>query len=156
MSDTEPAEPAQGASGGTERAEPALGASGDTIALTGLRVRGRHGVFEHERRDGQEFVIDAVLYVDTRKAAASDELGDTIDYGMLAQELAAVVSGPPVRLIEVLADRLVAVCLQDERVGRATVTVHKPSAPIPLTFGDVAVTITRARSAATPAETQDE
>ena len=124
----------------------------DTISLTGLRVRGRHGVFEHERRDGQEFVIDAVLHVDTRKAAASDELADTIDYGTLAQDLAAVVSGPPVRLIEVLADRLAGVCLTDARVERATVTVHKPSAPIPLTFQDVAVTITRGRYAVTPAE----
>ena len=118
----------------------------DAIVLTGLRVWGRHGVFDHERRDGQEFIVDAELQVDTRAAAASDDLADTIDYGALAQGLADVVSGPPFRLIESLADRLVAVCLKDPRVRRATVTVHKPSAPIPLTFADVAVTVSRDNS----------
>lgn len=118
----------------------------DTIALTGLTVRGRHGVFDFERRDGQDFVVDVVLEVSTSAAAASDELRDTVDYGDLAQRLAAVVSGEPVNLIETLANRLAAACLVDGRVTAATVTVHKPQAPIPLTFTDVAVTIRRERS----------
>ncbi len=115
----------------------------DEIRLSGLTVRGRHGVLEHERRDGQDFTIDVRLHVDTRSAAASDALVDTVDYGQLAQRLAAVVSGPPVALIETLAQRLAVACLADERVARAEVTVHKPQAPIPLVFGDVAVTIVR-------------
>ncbi|HKC27655.1 MAG TPA: dihydroneopterin aldolase [Jatrophihabitans sp.] len=118
----------------------------DSISLTGLRVRGRHGVFEHERQSGQDFVVDAVLEVDTVAAAGSDDLGDTVDYGELAQRLAAVVSGPPVNLIEKLAARLAEECLADRRVLAATVTVHKPQAPIPLTFSDVAVTIRRERA----------
>lgn len=117
----------------------------DQIALSGLRVFGRHGVLEHERRDGQHFVIDVVLSVDTRTAAASDEVGDTVHYGLLAGELAAVVAGPPVNLIETLAERLAEVCLRYELVTTAQVTVHKPHAPIPLEFSDVAVTITRSR-----------
>jgi 7,8-dihydroneopterin aldolase/epimerase/oxygenase len=120
--------------------------SADVIALTGLRVRGNHGVFDHERRDGQEFVVDAVLEVSTDAAAASDELADTVDYGDLAQRLAAVVGGEPVNLLETLVARLVAECLVDPRVAAATVTLHKPQAPIPLAFDDVAVTIRRARS----------
>ena len=115
----------------------------DRIALTGLRVRGRHGVFAHERRDGQDFVVDVDLEVDTRRAAASDDLADTVHYGELAQALADVVAGPPVDLLETLAARLVEVCLADRRVAAATVTVHKPQAPIPLSFTDVAVTIRR-------------
>jgi dihydroneopterin aldolase len=118
----------------------------DTITLTGLRVFGRHGVFDFERRDGQEFVIDAVLEVDTSVAAASDDLADTVDYGALAAGLAEVVGGEPVQLLETLAALLVAVCLADGRVSAATVTVHKPQAPIPLSFADVAVTIRRGRS----------
>jgi dihydroneopterin aldolase len=118
---------------------------GDTITLTGLRVRGHHGVFHHERRDGQDFVVDAVLEVATSTAAASDELTDTVHYGELAQRLAAVVAGEPVNLLETLAARLVAACLADPRVEAATVTVHKPQAPIPLSFTDVAVTIRRER-----------
>jgi dihydroneopterin aldolase len=117
----------------------------DRIQLLGLKVRGHHGVFEHERRDGQDFIVDAVLEMDGSKAAASDLLADTVDYGALASRLAAVVGGPPVDLLETLCARLVDACLNDPRVQAATVTVHKPQAPIPLAFDDVAVTMRRAR-----------
>ncbi|HEX3337206.1 MAG TPA: dihydroneopterin aldolase [Jatrophihabitans sp.] len=117
----------------------------DLITLTGLRVHGFHGVFEHERRDGQDFVVDAVLELSTVAAAASDALADTIDYGELAQRLAAVLSGPPVNLLETLAARLAETCFADPRVGAVTVTVHKPEAPIQARFDDVAVTIRRER-----------
>jgi dihydropteroate synthase len=118
----------------------------DRVTLTGLRVTGWHGVFEHERRAGQEFVVDATLELDTTLAARTDDLADTVDYGGLAQQLAAEVAGEPVNLIETLAGRLAQVCLRDPRVAAAEVTVHKPEAPIPLTFSDVAVTVRRSRS----------
>lgn len=124
--------------------EPSPG-SGDRITLSGLRVRGRHGVFDFERAAGQDFVVDAVLEVDTAAAAASDDVTDTVHYGELAEALAAVVAGEPVNLIETLADRLARVCLADPRVAAATVTVHKPQAPISRDFTDVAVTIRRLR-----------
>jgi 7,8-dihydroneopterin aldolase/epimerase/oxygenase len=117
----------------------------DRITLTGLRVRGNHGVYDFERRDGQDFVVDATLELSTLPAATSDEVADTIHYGELAEKLAAVVSGAPVNLLETLAARLAEVCLADRRVDAATVTVHKPQAPIPLAFADVAVTIRRER-----------
>lgn len=115
----------------------------DHISLTGLRVRGHHGVLASERAAGQDFVVDAVLTVDTRAAAASDDLADTVDYADLAARLAAVVAGDPVDLLETLAARLAEACLADGRVVRARVTVHKPMAPIPLAFDDVAVTVVR-------------
>jgi dihydroneopterin aldolase len=118
----------------------------DRIELTGLRVRGHHGVFDFERRDGQDFVVDVVLELDVSMAASTDGLADTVDYGVLAQGLAQVVEGEPVNLLETLAERLAGVCLADERVAAATVTVHKPQAPIPLAFTDVAVTIRRGRT----------
>jgi dihydroneopterin aldolase len=117
--------------------------STDRIRLTGLTVRGRHGVFDFERRDGQDFVVDVELELDLAAAAASDELSDTVHYGELAEGLAAVLAGEPVNLLETLAERLAAVCLADPRVRATTVTVHKPQAPIPLSFADVAVTIRR-------------
>jgi 7,8-dihydroneopterin aldolase/epimerase/oxygenase len=117
----------------------------DRIELAGLRARGRHGVFDFERRDGQEFVVDVALELDVSVAAASDELVDTVDYGALAQALVKVIEGEPVNLLETLAERLAALCLGDERVSAATITVHKPQAPIPLEFSDVAVTIRRTR-----------
>lgn len=119
----------------------------DRIALRGLAVRGRHGVFESERIDGQEFVIDVVLDIDTSAAAHSDELADTVDYGALALTIADIVGGAPVNLLETLADRIAQACLDDVRVGSVEVSVHKPHAPIALTFDDVVVTIVRSRTA---------
>jgi dihydroneopterin aldolase len=117
----------------------------DRIELTGLRARGRHGVYDFERAQGQEFVVDAVLELDLAPAARSDEVTDTVHYGELAEKLVAVITGDPVNLIETLADRLVQVCLRDPLVHAAEVTVHKPGAPIPLTFDDVTVTVRRSR-----------
>ena len=67
----------------------------DEITLTGLRVFGRHGVFEDERRVGQHFVVDATLYVSTAAAAASDDVADTVHYGEVAERIAAIVGGEP-------------------------------------------------------------
>lgn len=119
---------------------------GDTITLTGLRVFGYHGVYDDERRDGQDFVIDLTLTLDTRPAAASDDVSDTVHYGELAEEVAAIVAGDPVNLLETLADRIARAVLERPLVSVARVTVHKPQAPIPLTFTDVSVTIARART----------
>jgi dihydroneopterin aldolase len=115
----------------------------DRISLRGLRVHGRHGVLPAERRDGQDFVVDAVLRLDTRAAAASDDLADTADYGSLAQRLADVVAGEPCDLIETLAQRLADVCLAEPQVFEVEVTVHKPDAPIAVPFDDVSVTVVR-------------
>ena len=119
----------------------------DELALTGLVCWGHHGVFEHERREGQQFVIDLVLGIDTASAAASDDLSETVDYGSLALSVKAAVEQDPVDLIETLAQRIADVCLLDSRVEWVRVTVHKPDAPIDANFHDVALTITRTHSA---------
>ena len=117
----------------------------DVITLTGLKVHGRRCVFAQERETGQDFIVDFALAVPTAPAAATDDLRRTVDYGPLADALADIVAGEPCNLIETLAARLAAECLRDERVQRATVTVHKPQAPIAQQFADVAVTIERDR-----------
>lgn len=118
----------------------------DEISLTGLTVFGYHGVFDHERRDGQEFTIDLTLGLSLAAAAASDDVADTVHYGELADRVAAIVAGEPVNLIERLATRIADAVLEDGRVENVTVTVHKPHAPIAQTFSDVAVTLRRGRS----------
>jgi 7,8-dihydroneopterin aldolase/epimerase/oxygenase len=118
----------------------------DRISLTGLRGYGYHGVLPAERQQGQEFVVDAVLWLDTTEAAASDDLSRTVDYGELAGRLAGIMSGEPVALIETLAQRLAAECLVDARVLHAEVTVHKPDAPVGVPVRDVSVTIRRGRT----------
>ena len=117
----------------------------DELTVTGIECYGYHGVFEHEKREGQPFVVDLTLGLDTRAAAASDHLRDTVDYGSLVAAVKAAVEADPVDLIETLAQRLADVCLRDVRVEWARITVHKPDAPIEATFGDVTLTITRER-----------
>ena len=114
-----------------------------TITLTGLRARGFHGVLPEERAQGQEFVVDAVLEVE--RPGVADELDTTVDYGALAEALIGDIETEPVALIETLAGRLVATCLAPEAVRTATVTVHKPAAPIDVPCSDVAVTLTGTR-----------
>lgn len=119
----------------------------DRIELRGLAVRGNHGVYDHERRDGQDFVIDITVWLDLAAAAASDDLADTVDYGGLAQRAADIVAGPPRNLIETVAAEIADTTMADERIHAVEVVVHKPQAPIPLTFHDVAVVARRSRRA---------
>ena len=123
----------------------------DLITLTGLRVFGRHGVFDFERENGQEFVIDVTLRLDLAVAAASDDVLDTVHYGELADALAAIVAGEPVNLIETLAERLATETLRDARVQWCRITVHKPQAQIEQTFADVSVTVEREQTSGTSA-----
>jgi dihydroneopterin aldolase len=118
----------------------------DRIVLHGLRGRGLHGVYPRERTEGQTFIVDAALSVDTRPAASSDDLSATVDYGAVAEKIVALIEGEPVNLIETLAERIAAACLADPAVRVAEITVHKPDAPISVPFEDVTVTIRRGAS----------
>ena len=120
-------------------------AGSDRLAVRGIEAHGHHGVFDFERRAGQLFRVDLVLGMDTRPAARSDDLQDTVDYGTLVTAVKEAVETNPVDLIETLAERIAKVCLTDSRVQWTEVTVHKPEAPIEATFTDVALTITRSR-----------
>lgn len=118
----------------------------DHISITGLRVQANHGVFDFERQNGQLFVIDVTVWLDFVAAAAADDLGATIHYGELADEVAAAVQRDPVDLIETVAERIAATVLAHAAAQRVRVSLHKPDAPIQLAFGDVSVTVTRERS----------
>ena len=117
----------------------------DRITLTGLRASAFHGVFEHEKTDGQDFFIDVTVHLDFAAAAANDELAQTVHYGVLADEVVAAVESNPVDLIETVAERVAQVALAHTSVQLVDVTIHKPSAPITVPFADVSVSITRAR-----------
>ncbi len=115
----------------------------DRIAVRGLTATGHHGVFQFEKREGQTFVVDVVLGVDTRAAAATDDLARTVDYSAVAADVVALIEGEPVDLIEKLAQQVASACLARDGVEAVEVTVHKPEAPVGVAFGDVTVTITR-------------
>ena len=108
----------------------------DELAVLGI---------EFEKREGQVFLVDLTLGLDTRPAAASDDLADTVDYGGLVAAVKAAVETEPVDLVETVAQRIADVCLADRRVEWVRVTLHKPDAPIEAPFRDVSLTITRTR-----------
>ena len=120
-------------------------AASDRLVVRGIEAVGHHGVFDFEKRQGQTFRVDLVLGLDTRAAAASDNLTDTVDYGGLVAAVKQAIETDPVDLIEKLAARIADVCLADERVQWTEVTLHKPEAPIEATFSDVTLTIRRSR-----------
>ena len=117
----------------------------DRISLTGITAYGYHGVFPTERQQGQSFVVDLSCELDLSAAATDDDLGQTIDYGQLAQAVVSDVERDPLNLIEALAERIARTCLGYPAVQRVAVTVHKPQAPMPVPVADVAVSLTRSR-----------
>jgi len=123
----------------------------DVITLRGLSADGRHGVYPFEREGGQSFTVDLSLWVDTRAAAAGDDLELTVDYGQIAQEVVAVLEGPSVYLLETLAQRVADAALSHPRVRAVEVTLHKPMAPLRQQFSDVALTVHRTTASSAPA-----
>lgn len=117
----------------------------DRITLTGISGYGYHGVLEHEKRDGQTFIADVTLGLDMAAAAASDDLADTVDYGALAEDIHAIITGDRADLLETVAHRMLESCLERGAVQWACVTVHKPGAPIAVPFENVSVTTERSK-----------
>ena len=118
----------------------------DTISITGLRLTGYHGVFDFEKQDGQEFVIDLEVHLDLSRAGESDDLSHTLDYSVLVEQVAGRVTGAPVDLIEKLAEDILEIVWSHPQPTRAVVTVHKPEAPVAHPVSDIAVTLDRERS----------
>lgn len=117
--------------------------SRDQIVITGIRGIGHHGVFDYERRDGQEFAVDITLFLKASSAASTDELSDTVDYGAVSQLVFDRIVGEPVSLIETLAEQIAADVLKISGIEQVEVTVHKPQAPIPVPFENVSLRILR-------------
>jgi len=117
------------------------------ISIRGLKVYAHHGVFDFERAYGQDFFIDADIWIDGAAAAANDDLAKTVNYGELADALVENAKANPVDLLETLANRLLELVMgfgggeQTGIVQKAKVTVHKPNAPISHEFSDVSVTV---------------
>lgn len=116
---------------------------GDLVRLTGVRARGFHGVFDHERRDGQDFLVDVEMSLDLTRAAKTDDLAHTVHYGEVAADVVAVIEGEPRDLIETVAGQIADRVLARPLVESVQVTVHKPQAPVGVPFGDVEVVVRR-------------
>ena len=121
-------------------------APSDVVHVERLRAWGHHGVLAAERRDGQEFLVDVALSLDARPAARRDDLSLTVDYGTLAEDLAADVGRDPVALLETLADRLAVRCLvAGPQVAAVQVRVSKEGAPVTVAVASLGVTVRRSR-----------
>jgi dihydroneopterin aldolase len=118
----------------------------DSITITGIEVFAYHGVLPEEKEEGQRFVVDVEVSLDLSAAGDSDGLGETVDYGLLAQRIHDVVAAERWDLIERVAERVAETVLEDARITEVVATVHKPEAPIAVPFSDVAVTVRRGRS----------
>lgn len=137
-----------------------MNAHPDRIELRGLTVRGNHGVFDFEKREGQDFVIDVTLHTSVSRAGCTDDIAETVHYGELAEDVAHIVEDNTFDLIETLASRIAEHCL--DLAEHVEVVVHKPGAPIQRSFNDVSVSVARSREAtvsddsiaAQPAETE--
>lgn len=117
----------------------------DRIDLKGIEVYAKHGVLRSEQETAQVFRVDVTAYVDTSVAAQSDDLGDALDYGVLALEVREAVGAESYKLIETVAGKVADVVMAHDQVTRSVVTIHKPDAPIDLVFEDVSVTVERTR-----------
>jgi 7,8-dihydroneopterin aldolase/epimerase/oxygenase len=117
------------------------------ITLRGLECFGRHGVFAAERELGQRFVVDLTVELARCPGAESDDLGDTVDYAALADAVAEIVAGPPVRLLERLAAMIAERALREPLASAVEVTVRKPHVALPYPLTDASVTLRRRREA---------
>jgi dihydroneopterin aldolase len=116
-----------------------------TIEVRGLTVHANHGVHSDEREHGQRFVLDLVLVPRSSLGCETDRLGDTVSYGDAARMAVEVATSTRFDLIERLAAHVADALLARLPLERATITVHKPEAPLGLEFDDVAVTVSRVR-----------
>ena len=119
----------------------------DKIELVGMEFFGRHGCSEEERIVGQRFLVDAALYLDLAPAGRTDDMGETVDYAQVFDDVRHVVEGKSAALLETVAERIAVMLLEKyARLDRVRITVHKPFAPLPGRFADAAVTIRRSRT----------
>lgn len=115
----------------------------DHISLVGIEERGRHGMLDHERQDGQLFLVDADIYLDLHGAGASDRIEDTVDYSQISALISRIITGPPCDLLEKVAAQIAEETLELENVQAVRICLHKPEAPLGIEKQDVKVTIWR-------------
>jgi dihydroneopterin aldolase len=117
----------------------------DRIELRGIGALGVHGVLPEEKHRPQPFTVDVDLITDLRPAGKSDDLAHTIDYGALAEAVAAEVAGPPAALLEHLAQRIAErlLAIAGPQAISVTVTLHKLRPPVPVDMDSAGVRITR-------------
>ncbi len=117
----------------------------DFIEIFGIAGFGYHGVFDHERANGQSFTVDVKLELKSRKASRTDSIKDAVDYSEVIRVVHELINGDPVNLIERLAQLIANNLLKKFPVKSVEVVVHKANAPVGFPVRDISVRIKRAR-----------
>ena len=128
---------------GSDRCVDDAIATSDRIELRDLRVVCIIGVIPHERAAAQPISIDLDIYADLRRAGASDDVSDTVDYGEVCERVEALCANAEPLLLERMAELIAADLCSVEPVTAVTVTVTKLRPPVAVDLGSSAVRITR-------------
>ncbi len=119
----------------------------DRIVLTNLRFEARHGVHGWERETAQPFEVDVELWLDLARAGRSDVLAATVDYGLVYDEVALVLDGPPRNLLESLAEAVArGVLARFTTVEEVVVRIRKPAVRLGGPLDHASVEIHRSRA----------
>jgi dihydroneopterin aldolase len=119
----------------------------DKVIIKGLHIFAYHGVNPEEKVDGQNFIVDTIIYADIERACFTDNLDDTVNYAKVVKVITAAMTDQKYDLIEKAAAKVAEHLLDlSKKINAVEVTVKKPQAPINAEFEYVAVEITRTRS----------
>ncbi len=100
----------------------------DKIIIKNLLVRGIIGVYEQERQQSQDILINLTLYIDTRIAAQSDNILDCLNYRTIADRVKILAESAHRFTVEALTNDIAEMCLAEKRVQKVLVRVEKPEA----------------------------
>ena len=118
----------------------------DTILIEGLEFYGYHGVPDEEQAIGHRYGVSVRLTVDTRSAAASDNVKDTTNYSKVARALVEIGTTTQCRLLERLAAEMVEeIFARFEQVQAVNLCLRKLLPPMNVIVSAVGVEITRQR-----------
>lgn len=116
----------------------------DEIRIEGLKVFAHHGVYAEETKNGQDFIVNTILYTDISQAGRTDDLERTVNYGTVCHFITDWMQENTCQLLEAVAERLAAALLLEYKsLAAVDLEIQKPHAPIKLPFGNVSVKVHR-------------
>ena len=118
----------------------------DKISIKNLKIPGKHGVYDFEKKTNGIFELDIDLYFDLVKAGNSDNLKDTIDYANVVDLTIEIFNKKRYSLIESLAEKICDILLSNFPIEKIMLKIRKPHAPIEANFDSVQVQLIRERS----------
>lgn len=118
----------------------------DKIIMENMAFHSYHGVFKEEKKLGQKFFIDGILYLDLKDAGKTDDLKLSVNYGEVYKTIKGIVEDENFDLLEALAEKICHTIISEySMVQRVELEVKKPEAPVPGIFDYFAVAIDRER-----------